>query len=206
MTSKTIHDIITSRISANYFDTTRPLDDAQIAELVRLATFAPSAYNFQNWRFVAVRTPQARKRLQALSFHQQKVADAPVTFIVCGTLEAHRGLADALAPSVEQGIIDGATADTWVRSAASGHTGNAQLQRDEAVRSASLAAMTLMLAAEGMGLVSGAIGGFDAEGVAKEFELGAGEVPVMLISVGYAASGNWASKARKPVEAVLRYA
>jgi nitroreductase len=206
MHQTTIHDIIAARISANYFDTARPLDDAHIAELVRLATLAPSAYNLQNWRFVAVRTSEGRRRLQSLAFNQQKVGDAPVTFIVCGTLEAHRALPAALAPSVDQGIIDSDTAAAWVRSAVSGHAGNAQLQRDEAVRSASLAAMTLMLAAQGMGLASGAIGGFDAAGVAAHFDLGKHALPVMLIAVGYAADGNWAPKARKPVAEVLHFA
>ena len=30
---------------------------ALIQELVRLATLAPTAFNLQNWRFIAVRTP-----------------------------------------------------------------------------------------------------------------------------------------------------
>jgi hypothetical protein len=34
--------------------------DAEIARLVQLATRAPTAYNLQNWRFIAVRTPQPR--------------------------------------------------------------------------------------------------------------------------------------------------
>ena len=83
--------------------------------------------------------------------------------------------------------------------------GDAQLQRDEAVRSASLAAMTLMLAAEGMGLASAPMGGFDAAGVASAFGLQADELPVMLVAVGRAAEVA-APKPRRPVAEVLALA
>lgn len=201
-----VHALIESRVSVNYYDPERTLSDAVVKELVRLATLAPSAYNLQNWKLVAVRTPQARLRLKDLAFRQQKVADAPLTFIICGTLQAHRGLADALRPSVDAGVLQQPLVDTWVRSASQSHEGNPQLQRDEAMRSASLAAMTLMLAAEAMGLATCPMGGFDAAGVAREFKLDELDLPVMLVTVGYAAGENWASKPRKPLEQVLQFA
>ena len=51
------------------------------------------------------------------------------------------------------------------------HPGNPQLQREVAFRSASLAAMTLMFAAQGMGLATGSVGGFKPLGVARKFRL-----------------------------------
>lgn len=51
----TIEEIIKSRISAHSYDKQRGLSDAQIVELVELATHAPSSFNVQNWRFLAVR-------------------------------------------------------------------------------------------------------------------------------------------------------
>jgi nitroreductase len=205
-TTHTIRQLIENRISANHFDASRTLETQQIEELVHLATRAPSAYNFQNWKFVAVRTGAAKARLQALAFGQRKVSDAAVTFIICGTLAAHEGLPAALQPSVEAGIMGQAFADGWVNMARATHPEQPQLQRDEALRSASLAAMTLMLAAEGMGLASSALSGFDAVGVAREFGLTELEVPVMLVTVGYGAPGNWPQKPRKPLADVLEFA
>jgi nitroreductase len=94
-------------------------------------------------------------------------------------------------------------ADAWVKMAHDGHEGNPVRQRDEAVRSASMGAMTLMLAAEGMGLVSGPMIGFDPAGVAKEFNLSANDIPAMIIAVGYSAHGNWPQKPRLPVKDIL---
>jgi nitroreductase len=201
-----IQRLIEQRSSTNFYDTGRPLPQAQMIELVRLATLSPSAYNFQNWRFIAVHSPLAKARLKGVAHQQQKVVDAPVTFIISGLLGAHESLARALQPSVEAGVMSAAMRDGWVAMAAGTHPGDLQLQRDEAVRSASLAAMTLMLAAEGMGLASGAMGGFDAAGVAREFGLAAHEVPVMLVTVGHPAPGNWPQKPRKPVSEVMAFA
>lgn len=52
--------LIEQRVSANRFDATHALADAEIEQLVRLATRAPTAYNLQNWRFIAVRTPEGK--------------------------------------------------------------------------------------------------------------------------------------------------
>jgi len=196
---------IESRASTNRFDPSHALSDAQITELIRLATRAPSCYNLQNWRFVAVRTPQAKARLQALAYGQRQVADAAVTFIVCGTLRAHEHLLQVLRPSVDAAIMDQRTVDGWVAMAAKSHEGNAELQRDEAVRSASLAAMTLMFAAGGMGLSSGPMTGFDAAGVSAAFGLSPTELPVLLVTVGRGAPGNWPQKPRKPVDEVIEF-
>lgn len=201
-----IKDLIEARVSANYFDPAAPVSDAQVAELVRLATLAPSAFNVQNWQFVAVRSQEAREKLRDLAYGQQKVADAPVTFIISGTLRAHDQVAASLKPAVDKGILIQPVVDTWTRMAQGSMAGNAGAQRDEALRSASLAAMTLILAAEGMGLSSCAMTGFDAAAVHAEFGLGADEVPVMLVAVGHAAAGNWPQKPRRPLDDVLRYA
>jgi nitroreductase len=200
-----IKSLIETRGSTGRYQIDRPLADQDISELVRLATRAPSAYNFQNWKFIAVRTPQAKARLQAVAYGQQQVADASVTFIICGTLAAYEGLAQALQPSVAAGIMDQSMLLDWVLAAESSHPENPQLQRDEALRSASLAAMTLMLAAQGMGLSTGAMSGFDANGLTQEFGLAANEVPVMLVTAGYPAAGNWPQKPRKPLHEVLEF-
>ena len=195
--------LIETLVSTNRFDTERPVSSAQINELVRLATLAPNAHNFQHWKFIAVTSPAAKEKLKAAAYEQQKSVDAAVTFIVCGTLNAHQHLETTLRPSLDSGILDQAVVDTWVGMAKGSHEGNAHLQRDEAFRSASLAAMTLMLSAQDMGLATGPISGFDPGAVSEAFGLAEDEVPVMLIATGYTAPGNWPQKPRKPFDDVL---
>lgn len=200
---KNISELIESRVSTNLFDPNRGLSDAQIEGLVRLATLAPSSFNAQNWKVIAVRTHEAKLRLKKVAYDQPKIAEAAVTFIICGTLAPHKGLSDALLASLETGIIERSVFDTWIAMANGMYEGNEVFQRDEAIRSASLCAMTLMLAAQGQGLASGPMIGFDPAGVALEFQLTPSEVPVMLVSVGYARAANWPQKPRKTLEQVL---
>lgn len=196
-------DAITQRVSSNNFDPAFRVDDTTIRELISYASEAPSAYNLQNWRFIAVRSPERKLDLMALAYGQEKVANAAVTFIVCGVLEPHRGLRAAMQGFHEDGHIDQDFLDEWIEEAASAYEGKAGMQRDEAIRSASLAAMNLMIAAQAMGLASGPMIGFDAEAVRADFGLAPTEIPVLLVAVGRAAPGNWPRKRRRPVDQVL---
>lgn len=201
MTNATI-SLIERRVSANLFDASHTLTDAEIEELVRLATRAPTAYNLQNWRFIAVRTAEAKARLRALAWNQPKVEDAAVTFIICGVHPDAETLPERLQPSVAAGYMPADMPSAW-REAAGAQYADPQTARDEAVRSATLGAATLIYAAEALGFASGPMVGFEAEGVARAFGLGANDVPVLLVAVGRAAPGNWPQKPRRPLAEVL---
>ena len=197
-------DVIRTRISAMKFDTTKTLSREDIRELVDYATQAPSSTNIQHWRFVAVTKPEDRERLKKLAFGQQKVADAAVTFVVLGDLRGHEKRGDILDRSVAQGIIPQQLRDRWVHMANESYA-DPQKARDEAIRSAALAAMTLMLAAQAKGYLSGPMIGFEPEGVKREVGIPDRYVPVMLLPVGYAAPGNWPRKVRLSVDEVLAF-
>ena len=61
MTNAVIECIL-SRRATKYYDPAVNLTDDQIRELVRIATTAPTSFYLQNWRFMAVRTPEAKAR------------------------------------------------------------------------------------------------------------------------------------------------
>ncbi len=195
--------IIERRISANLFDPDYQMSVKEIKELVRLATRAPSAYNLQNWRFIAVQSDEARNELRKMAYDQAKVSDAAVTFIICGQLPDHARLAVHLLPFVASGHMSQATVSAWGDAARSQYS-DPRIARDEAIRSATLGAATMMIAAEAMGLVSGPMVGFNADAVARRFSLRPDEVPVMLLSVGRAAADNWPQKPRRPLLEVLQ--
>jgi nitroreductase len=199
------NEVIKSRVSAFTYDPSRSFSEDQVSELIELATRAPSAFNLQNWRFIAVHSDESKRRLLPLSWGQGKVIDAAVTVIVCGTLNQHLTIRDSLRPTLEAGILDEATFEAWVGAAQSMYQHDSTLQRDEAIRSGALAGATLMLAAAGMGFASTPMIGFDAAGVAAEFDIPATEVPVMMITIGYPGETQFPQKPRKSVEEVLRF-
>src|ERR1043166_862109 len=85
MTNAVIECIL-SRSAAKYYDPAATLSDDEIRELVRIGTTAPTSFHLQNWRFIAVRTPEAKARLRPIAWNQPATTDAAVTFIVCGQL------------------------------------------------------------------------------------------------------------------------
>ena len=198
-----IQHLINTRTSINHFQPNRPLQESDISLLVELATKAPTAYNMQNWHFIAVQSEEAKIQLKSAAFGQQKIVDASIAFIICGKLEAHQQLSSALEPSVKANIIEQRVADAWVTQAMEAHENNNLLQRDEAIRSASLAAMSLLLAAQDMGFGSCPIGGFDAIEVSRQFALSENEIPVLIVVVGYPKEQNLRQKMRKPLSEIL---
>ena len=201
-------DSIKHRVSANAFDTTKPLSKAEIEELVSYALEAPSSFNIQHARFIAVVDTVQKEKLKALSWNQQKVADAAVTFIILGDTLAHEKLPELMGRALQAGLIDQGVADWFVSGAAGFYSNysNTQLVRDEVIRSASFAAMNLMLAADAKGLASGPMIGFDSAGVQKAFNIPERYVPVLTLAVGYAKeAGNWPRKPRLTVAETLAF-
>ena len=196
-------EAIENRRTTNKYDSSRNIDDVEIGELVRLATRAPTAFHLQNWRFIAVKTPDAKARLRTLAFDQPKVTEAAVTFIVVGQLASHLILAERLASSVAAGFMPADVVTGWEGAGKALYFEQPQRQRDEAVRTATFDASQLMFAAQAKGLGSSPMIGFDAAGVAQEFGLASDEVPVVLVTVGYAADGNWPQKPRRSVDELL---
>lgn len=192
------------RVSTSHFDERFALSDAEIADLLAVAVRAPSAYNLQNWRFVAVRTPEAKRRLRDAAFGQAKVEEASAVIIVCGQKPDPGTLTDRLAPAIVAGILPASAIEAW-QAAAESQYAEPQAARDEAIRSATFAGAFLMLAAEAQGLASCPMVGFDPCTLRQAFELHADEMPVLLLAIGRAAPGKRAQKARRPLDEMLSF-
>src|SRR3546814_15258258 len=83
MTNATIESIV-SRYTTKYYDPAATLSDDQLRELVRIRTTAPPSFHLQNWRFIAVRSPDAKPRLRPIAWDHPAPTEAAVTFLDCG--------------------------------------------------------------------------------------------------------------------------
>jgi len=203
--SNAVIECILSRSSSKYYDPSATLSDDQIRDLVRIGTSAPTSFHLQNWRFIAVRTPEAKARLSPIAWHQPAVSEAAVTFIVCGQLADSSVIPDRLAPLVAAGVMPEKMVPEWEIPARDLYMAYPQRQRDEAVRTGTFGAAAMIYAARSLGLGSTPMIGFDADAVHQQFELGGNEVPIMLLSIGPERPGNWAQKPRRPVDDVLNF-
>ncbi|MCL4639414.1 nitroreductase family protein [Olivibacter jilunii] len=204
MTNAVIETIL-SRRSTKYYDATATLSDEQIRELVRIGTTAPTSFHMQNWRFIAVRSAEAKARLSPIAWHQPAVTEAAVTFIVCGQLADSSVIPQRLAPVVEAGIMPERLIPDWEIPARDLYADYPQRQRDEAVRTGAIGATTMIYVARSWGLGSTPMIGFDADAVHKEFGLAENEIPVLLLSIGAERPGNWAQKPRRPISEILDF-
>jgi nitroreductase len=74
-------DVLAKRRSVRHFDTKREVSQTDVWALLEAAVVAPSAGNIQPWRFIVVRSAEARERL-ASAMHQRWAAAAPVVIVV----------------------------------------------------------------------------------------------------------------------------
>jgi nitroreductase len=199
-------ECILSRSAAKYYDTTAVMSDEEIRELVRIGTCAPTSFHLQNWRFIAVRTPEAKARLKPIAWNQPAISDAAVTFIIVGQMADASTIPERLAAVVDAGMMPAHLVPEWENPARDLYDDHPQRQRDEAVRTATFGASAIIYAARSLGLGSTPMIGFDPEAVHSEFGLTENEVPVMLLSVGPERPGNWPQKPRLPVADVLHFA
>ena len=197
--------LIRERTSVNHFDPSKTVSEAEIREIIADAVQAPSSYNIQHWRFVAVTDPEKKKQLQSAAYNQVKVGQASATIIVLGDLQGYEKMEQIYAPLVKNGVVTQDYASGAAQRATDTYFNNPQFARDEAIRSAALAAMTLMIAAQARGYVTGPMIGFDPEQVKRVFDISDRYVPVMLITLGYPAPGNLPRKPRLSVDEVLEF-
>ena len=199
-------NVLNERTSAEHFAPSTPISVQEIRELISEACQAPSAFNIQHWRFIAVTDARIRERLKVTTIapNHERVANAPLIFLILGDLNGHKRLQGILDETVQAGLLPREVADLWLTMANGMYSSDPRLARDEAIRSGSLAAMTLMLAAANRGYVSCPIG-FDPVQVKEILSINDHYVPVMMLTVGRPASGNTARRPRLPVDQVLAF-
>ena len=191
-------ETIESRRSIKHFDPSHRMPAADLAELVRLTKLAPSSFNMQNYRFVAVQDQELKTQIRAAAWDQAHVSEASVVFIMCADLTSH--LVD---PSIYWNHAPQPVQDILGPMIKPFYEGKDQLIRDEAIRSSALAGMTLMLAARAMGYDSCPMIGFDADAVGKLINLPTDHIVRFMIPVGKRTQEAWDRGARLPDEKVL---
>jgi len=81
-------DAVEGRYSVRAY-ANRPVEEETLRKVLEAARLAPSAANRQEWRFIAVRDPDKRKKLAAIAHKQDFVAEAPVVLAACAASDDH---------------------------------------------------------------------------------------------------------------------
>ncbi len=191
MSTRTETDFVTiaqERGAVKQFDPSYKMSKEEVEELLQTANLAPSSWNLQHWKYIAILDQATKEKLLPIAFGQKQVAEASVVIAILGDLQANLNAEAVYTEVVNKGSMTEEIKNTLIGQIESAYTNVPNVPRDEAIRNASLAAMQLMLAARAKGLDSCPMGGYDAQAFAKEFNVPERYLPVMLLPIGKASS------------------
>jgi len=199
---KSIVDVLLERRATPHFSS-EPIPRPYLDAILSLATQAPSGYNLQPWRFIVVREPANRKRLQKVAFNQPKVAEAPVVIICVGMKEEWKERASEV---FREGFERGAgKTESWEqeRDRALKFVTGTQKMDVWVTRHTMIAATCLMLVAEAYGFDTAPMEGFDPAGVKAEFGIPDEAEVVALIAIGHGTAPDKPYPGRFSPEAIV---
>ena len=191
-------EITQSRHSVRTYEPGVEISEAELKAIFAQVLLSPSSFNMQHWKFFVVRDPARKTALRAFSFGQAQVEQCAAAVVVCGRLNAYEDASEIYRDDPVE------MRDKYVPMIRAIYADQPMLQREEAVRSGALAAMSLMYAAKDAGWDSGPMIGFEADKVGAWLHLDEYTVPVMMVVIGKAAGGRQPPRAyRRPMTEVV---
>jgi nitroreductase len=189
---------IQERRAEKMFDPAFTISEQQTNDLLAKAILSPTAFNIQNWRIVNVKDSALRQKIREVAWNQDKVTDASLLFVICADLNAWAKEPVrywAGAPQMYQDMLIPAI-DAYYRD-------KPQVQRDEAMRSSGIIAMSIMLLAQEQGWYSCPMDGFDFDAVGKLIKLPEDHVVSMMITIGKRTQESFPRVGKIPLSEVL---
>ena len=162
--------------TANSF-TDEPVTDEQVAAIYDLVRFGPTALNAQPLRVTLVRSDDGREKLlkNMADGNREKTASAPLVAILAADTDFHDHLGRTFPhfPGARDLFADDAA-------------------RAQAAKfNASLQIGYFLLGVRAAGLAAGPMGGFDAEGVDRDFYEGTGLKSLLVVNIGRPGPNAW---------------
>jgi nitroreductase len=189
---KPLSQVIAERRATQSFEHV-PIHAADLERIIRAGLEAPSGYNLQPWRFIAVRDGEQKKKLREAAFGQPKVEEASVIIVACGDPQGWKNgdLEEMLKLAAEHGYggpqdHEGARQSvTNFLGGAPGSAGGVAPTFDLWVnRQVMIAWTTMMWMAEALGYDTAPMEGYDEEKVKALLHIPARVRMVALLAIG----------------------
>ncbi len=178
--------IVHERRSIKHFDPTHQMQKSEIDELFRTTLLSPTAFNIQHWRFDVIENKELREQIKKISFNQSQVTDASLLIVISGDLDAWKKNPRKYWKNADENVqkmMESMITDFYISKK--------EMQRDEVMRSCSMAAMTMMLCAKNMGYDSCPMDGFDFPELSKLLCFPKNQIPVMFVAIGKKLQEAW---------------
>ncbi|MEC0229005.1 nitroreductase family protein [Paenibacillus alba] len=179
--------VLEERHSVKQYQVGHQIPKEVLEQILTATSQAPSSWNLQHWKLLVIDDQAQKEKLLPIAYGQKQIVESSVVIAILGDLEANKNADAVFGPAVDAGFMPQAMKDNLVAQIEGAYQ-HPQVARDEAIRNASLAAMQLMVAAKSLGYDTCPMGGYDAGKFVEAFNVPSRYVPVMLISLGLAAT------------------
>lgn len=195
-----VTEAIESRRSIRKF-VQEPMPQADLRELIRLASLAPSANNVQPARFVVITDPALKAKLQEVSYNQSQITSAPAVIVIYSDMEDFLGnVEETVHPNMGEEQIKTRAAGLRAQ-----FEGQDVAQRGQwGLAQANIAFGFLMLAVRGMGYDSVPMLGFQPDKVRELLGLPEHAQIAGLLPVGIRAEDGYPHH-RHSVERIAKF-
>jgi nitroreductase len=182
-------ETIYKRRAVNFFDPDRNVTDAQLRNIVELASQTPSSFNLQPWNLMILRDPDAKAKLRKLAWDQPKVTEAPVILVFLADRNGWQPNHPIVMRNFKEMVAAGGMSEEqrdWFNDACKSLYGSSDLHAQAfANKNTGFFAMAFMLAAKHLGLDTHPMDGFDHQGVQAAFNIPDNYWIPLLMAVGY---------------------
>lgn len=185
-------EAIKARRAINHFDKERKVSAEVLEELLRIANLSPSSFNLQPWKVIVVEDPQMKTRLREAAMNQPKVEEASFVLVMVADVRAvEENQERAIEDRIQKGLIKDKSQGEGIKEVMRLLYGEKDSLKRKifAVKNTAFFAMTLMIAAKGLGLETHPMDGFDEQKVKALFGLREDQIIPLLVAVGFPRPG-----------------
>lgn len=183
------------------------ITDEDLNKIFELTKLAPSCFNLQHTRYVVIRDKEKKEKVREAAWGQYKVHTASAVVLVFGDKKAFENVESIYMGMKMLKMIDEYEYQDIITQTRALYTGKGErFQEDEAIRNASLSAMSFMYAAQHYGWDTCPMIGFEEEAMKTVLNAPDNLVPVLMITIGKTDESSIRSRGyRKPVAEFVAY-
>lgn len=182
-------NIVMGRRSVRNYDENFKISKEEMSDMISEASSAPSSANMQPWRVIVVDTPEGKEKLRPLvRFNTLQNDTSSAMLLIFGDTQSYLYAEEIYNTAVEQGKMPAEVRDRQLETILSLFpTLSREMKVEIAKIDSSLFAMQFMLVARAHGYDTNPMAGFEADQLAKAFDVDEERyAPVMIISLGKA--------------------
>lgn len=205
-TSETsLSTLIRERRSVRKYDPDFKISQEEILDILKEAALAPSSSNLQPWKFLVIQDEETKKELRMIANNQEQVETSSAVIAVLGDREMYRNGEAVYRSNFEAGYMDETTMNRMIENTNNLYpSAPVEMRENIASFDAGLISMQLMLIARARGYDTVPMGGFNRQQFIEKFNIDGRYMPVLLLSLGKAASPGHPTT-RLPIKEIVEF-